>query len=279
MVRLFGPLVGLFFAAALLWSLGIGAVTAITEPTPPTAEALFHHAHPKEVAFSFDSALGTFDKAQLQRGFKVYQEVCSACHSLKHVAFRDLAALGYEEAEVKAIAKQWSVKAQTFDPKTGDRGERANLPSDHFPAVYYAGQGVPPDLSLITKARHGGAQYVHSLLTGYVEQAGYKNEEGEELLKMFPDAKTPDGLYFNPYFANLNLAMPAPLVSDGQVTYSDGKAATVDQMSQDVSAFLAWTAEPKLDKRKQTGWAVLGFLIFATALAYLAKRNIWADKH
>ena len=96
---------------------------------------------------------------------------------------------------------------------------------------------------------------------------------------MFPDAKTPDGLYFNPYFANLNLAMPAPLVSDGQVTYSDGKVATVDQMATDVSAFLTWTAEPKLDKRKQTGWPVLGFLVFATALAYLAKRNIWADQH
>lgn len=278
MVRLFGPLIGLFFAVALFWSFGLGAYTAATEPTPETAEAMFHK-HPKEIAFSFDSALGTFDTGQLQRGFKVYQEVCSNCHSLKQVAFRDLAALGYKEGEIKAIAKQWSNKAQTFDPKTGDRGDRANLPSDHFPPVYYAGQGVPPDLSLITKARHGGAQYVHSLLTGYAEQAGYKNEKGEELLKKFPDAKTPDGLYFNPYFANLNLAMPAPLVSDGQVTYSDGKVATVDQMSQDVSAFLTWTAEPKLDKRKQTGWPVLGFLIFATVLAYLAKRNIWADQH
>ena len=278
MVRLFGPLVGLFFAVALLWSFGIGAYTAATEPTPPSAEALFVE-HPKHVEFSFDSAFGTFDKAQLQRGFKVYQEVCSACHSLKQVAFRDLAALGYNEAEVKAIAKNWGSKAQTFDPKTGDRGERANLPSDRFPTVYYAGQGVPPDLSLITKSRHGGAQYVHSLLTGYAEQAGYKNEKGQELLKMFPDAKTPDGLYFNPYFANLNLAMPAPLVSDDQVAYTDGTKATVEQMSKDVSAFLTWTAEPKLDKRKQTGWPVLGFLVFATALAYLAKRNVWADQH
>ena len=108
---------------------------------------------------------------------------------------------------------------------------------------------------------------------------GYKNGQGQELLKMFPDAKTPDGLYFNPYFANLNLAMPQPLTSDGQVTYSDGKAATVDQMALDVSAFLTWTAEPKLDKRKQTGWPVLGFLLAATVLAYLAKRNVWADKH
>ena len=278
MVRLFGPLVGLFFAVALLWSFGNGAYNAATQPTPPNAEALFH-MHPKEVKFSFDGPFGTYDKAQLQRGFKVYQEVCANCHSLKQVAFRDLTQLGYNEAEVKAIAKNWGSKAQTFDPKTGDRGERANLPSDHFPPVYYAGQGVPPDLSLIAKARHGGAQYIHSLLTGYADQAGYKNEEGEELLKKFPDAKTPDGLYFNPYFANLNLAMPAPLVSDGQVTYSDGTKATVDQMAMDISAFLTWTAEPKLDKRKQTGWPVLGFLLAATVLAYLAKRNVWADKH
>jgi ubiquinol-cytochrome c reductase cytochrome c1 subunit len=278
MVRLFGPLVGLFFAVALLWSFGNGAYNAVTQPTPPTVEALFHK-HPKEVSFSFDGPFGTFDKAQLQRGFKIYQEVCSNCHSLKQVAFRDLTQLGYKEAEVKAIAKNWGNKAQTFDPKTGDRGDRANLPSDHFPPVYYAGQGNPPDLSLIAKARHGGAQYIHSLLTGYVDQAGYKNEAGEELLKKFPDAKTPDGLYFNPYFANLNLAMPQPLTSDGQVTYNDGTKATVDQMAMDVSAFLTWTAEPKLDKRKQTGWPVLGFLLAATVLAYLAKRNVWADKH
>lgn len=278
MVRLFGPLVGLFFAVALFWSFGNGAYNAVTQPTPATVEAEFHK-HPKEISFSFDSAFGTFDKAQLQRGFKIYQEVCSNCHSMKQVAFRDLAALGYKEAEIKAIAKQWANKAQTFDSKTGDRGERTNLPSDHFPPVYYAGQGVPPDLSLIAKARHGGGQYIYSLLTGYAEQAGYKNEKGEELLKKFPDAKTPDGLYFNPYFPNLNLAMPAPLASDGQVTYSDGTVATVDQMSRDVSAFLTWTAEPKLDKRKQTGWPVLGFLIFATVLAYLAKKNIWADQH
>ena len=278
MVRLFGPLVGLFFAVALLWSFGNGAYNAVTQPTPPSAEALFHK-HPKEVSFSFDGPFGTFDKAQLQRGFKIYQEVCSNCHSLKQVAFRDLTQLGYNEAEVKAIAKNWGNKAQTFDPKTGDRGDRPNLPSDHFPPVYYAGQGNPPDLSLIAKARHGGAQYIHSLLTGYTDQAGYKNEAGQELLKMFPDAKTPDGLYFNPYFANLNLAMPQPLTSDGQVTYSDGTKATVDQMATDVSAFLTWTAEPKLDKRKQTGWPVLGFLLVATVLAYLAKRNVWADKH
>jgi ubiquinol-cytochrome c reductase cytochrome c1 subunit len=270
MVRLFGPLVGLFFAVALLWSFGNGAYSAISEPAAPTAEHEFH-LHPKDVKFASDGAFGKFDKQQLQRGFQVYKEVCSTCHSLKHVAFRDLAALGYSEAEVKAIAKEWGTKQPTFDPKTGERAERDNIPSDYFPTVYYAGQGSPPDLSLITKARHNGGAYVASLLTGYQEQPA-------ELLKKFPDAKTPDGLYYNPYFANLNLSMPAPLTGEGQVTYADGTKATVDQMAQDVSAFLIWTAEPKLDKRKQTGWAVLGFLLVATVLAYLAKKNVWADK-
>ncbi|MEO0030691.1 MAG: hypothetical protein RIS94_449 [Pseudomonadota bacterium] len=270
MVRLFGPLVGLFFAVALLWSFAVGGVQAIREPEPSTAVKDFHLA-PKEVEFSFKGPFGKFDRAQLQRGFQVYKEVCSNCHALKQIAFRNLTDLGYSEAEVKAIAKQWGTKAKTFDPKTGDAGERDNTPADHIPAVYYAGTGNPPDLSLITKARHEGPEYVYSLLTGYAEQPA-------ELLKKYPDSKVPEGLHYNPYFANLNIAMPAPL-TDGQVTYVDGTKATVDQEAKDVSAFLTWTAEPKLEKRKQTGFAVLGFLLAATILAYLAKKNVWADKH
>ena len=270
MVRLFGPLVGLFFAVALIWSFGVGALQLIREPEAATAVQLFHKA-PREAEFSFNGPFGKFDRAQLQRGFQVYKEVCSNCHALKQVAFRSLADIGYSEAEVKAIAKQWGTKAKTFDPKTGDAGERDNTPADHFPPVYYAGTGNPPDLSLITKARHEGPEYVYSLLTGYADQPA-------ELLKKFPDAKVPDGLHYNPYFANLNIAMPPPL-TDGQVTYSDGTKATVDQEAKDVAAFLTWTAEPKMEKRRQTGWAVLGFLIAATVLAYLAKKNVWADKH
>ncbi|WP_298199197.1 cytochrome c1 [Novosphingobium sp.] len=275
MIRIISILVGAFFSLALLWSFGNGAASFIKEPPAATAEALFHK-HPKHYSFSSDSAFGTFDKQQLQRGFKVYKEVCAACHALKQVAFRDLKAIGYNDDEVKAVAKGFQIPV--YNPATGEVNSRDGLPTDHFPPVVYAGQGNPPDLSLITKARHGGAAYVASLLTGYAEQEGYKNEKGQELLKLFPDAKTPDGLYFNPYFANLNIAMPAPIASDDQVTYTDGTKATVDQMAQDVSAFLTWTAEPKLDKRKQTGWAVLGFLLFATTLAYMAYRNIWAGK-
>ncbi|MDB5725620.1 MAG: cytochrome c1 [Novosphingobium sp.] len=272
MIRIFSILVGLFFTVALAWSFANGAYTAATEPTHETVEHAFHKT-PKEVEFASDGALGKFDKQQLQRGFQVYKEVCSTCHSLHLVAFRNLKALGYSDDEVKAIASQ-APKTATFDPKTGDRGERVSLPSDHFPPVYYAGQGSPPDLSLITKARHDGGPYVYSLLTGYAAQPA-------DLLKRFPDAKTPDGLHYNPYFANLNLAMPPPLTSEGQITYGPGNPkATVDQMAKDVAAFLIWTAEPTLDKRKQTGWPVLGFLLFATILGYMAYRNVWAGtKH
>jgi ubiquinol-cytochrome c reductase cytochrome c1 subunit len=129
---------------------------------------------------------------------------------------------------------------------------------------------LPPDLSLITKARHEGPAYVHSLLTGYAKQPA-------KLLKEFPSAKTPTGLYYNPYFANLNIAMPPPLTSEGQVTYADGTKPTVDQMATDVAGFLTWTAEPKLENRHRYGLTVLIFLIFATILGYLSYRNIWAE--
>ena len=127
---------------------------------------------------------------------------------------------------------------------------------------------IPPDLSLMAKARHDGPAYIYSLLTGYQPQPA-------ALLAKFPDAKTPTGLYYNPYFANLNLAMPPPL-ADGTVTFADGSPSTREQMAKDVAAFLTWTAEPSLVKRKQTGWAVVGFLLFATILAWLAKQQVWA---
>ncbi len=278
MIRILSILVGLFFTVALAWSFGNGAYTAITEPAPVTAEHEFHRL-PKELHLASDGAFGRFDKQQLQRGFQVYKEVCSACHSLRHVAFRDLKQLGYNDDEVKAIAAGFNVPG--IDPNTGEANTRPGLPTDYFPKPFANdiaaraanNNAVPPDLSLMTKARHDGAAYIHSLLTGYQNQPA-------ELLKKFPDAKTPQGLHYNPDVAYLNLAMAPPLTSDGQVTFKDGTKSTVDQMATDVSAFLVWTAEPKLDKRKQTGWPVLGFLLFATILGYLAYRNIWADtKH
>ncbi|MDE8653732.1 cytochrome c1 [Novosphingobium album (ex Liu et al. 2023)] len=276
MIRIISILVGLFFTLGLAWSFGNGAYTAITEPAPVTAEHEFHLV-PKEVHFASDGPFGKFDRQQLQRGFQVYKEVCSACHSLRLVAFRDLAALGYNEAEVKAIAKGFQVPG--IDPNTGEANMRPGLPTDYFPKPFANdvaaraanNNAIPPDLSLITKARHDGGPYVYSLLTGFQAQPA-------ELLKEFPDAKTPNGLHYNPYFANLNLAMAPPLTADGQVQYGDGTKSTVDQMAKDVSAFLIWTAEPKLEKRKQTGWPVLGFLLFATVLGYMSYRSIWAEK-
>lgn len=277
--------IGAFFTLMLVYSFASGAYAYISEPPAATVEHEFHLA-PKEVAFSFDGPLGHYDRQQLQRGFQVYKEVCSACHSLKFVAFRDLQQIGYSEAEVKAIAKQWAIKTPDIDPATGEMSTRDPVPADKFPkpfannvaAAAANNNAIPPDLSLMTKARHHGSAYVYSLLTGYANQAGYKNAEGKELLKEFPDAATPPGLNFNPYFANLNLAMAQPLVAEGQVTYADGTKPTVDQMAKDIAAFLTWTAEPKLENRRSAGLAALFFLIIATGLAYAAYQNIWRDQ-
>lgn len=278
MVRVFAALVGIFFSGMLLYSFVFGAVNYVSEPPAPTAEHEFH-LQPKHVAFASDGLLGHYDRQQLQRGFQVYKEVCSACHSLRLVAFRDLEGLGYNEAEIKAIAANWSAETPSINEETGEPATRKPVPADYFPKPFANdvaaraanNNAIPPDLSLMTKARHHGNAYVYSLLTGYQKQPA-------ELLKKFPDAKTPEGLHYNPYFANLNLAMAPPLTGDGQVTYADGTKATVDQMAKDVAAFLTWTAEPKLENRHRAGVAVIFFLIVATGLAYLSYRNIWADK-
>lgn len=274
MIRIISLLVGLFFSVALLWSFGNGAYLAATEPAVPTVEATFNE-HPKPLHLASDGLFGHFDKQQLQRGFQVYSEVCAACHSLRHVSFRDLKALGYNDDEVKAIAAKTTVNAA--DPLTGELKDRPAIASDHFPKVAYAGKGSPPDLSLITKARAGwygtvnqlvngigGPQYVYSVLTGYEDTPA-------ELA-----AEQPEGKSYNPYFASGHwIGMPAPL-SDDQVTYDDGTKATVDQMAQDVSAFLAWTAEPKMEERKRLGFMVMIFLGIFALLLYLVKKKIWA---
>jgi ubiquinol-cytochrome c reductase cytochrome c1 subunit len=287
MVRPIAFLAGAGLVFVLLFSLVTGAVAYIGEPPKPTVEHEFH-AHPKEVSFASDGPFGKFDNQQLQRGFQVYKEVCAACHSLNQVAFRDLEHIGFTAPEVKAIAKNWAIETPSINPDTGEAATRKPTPADKFPSPYpnevaaRAGNNnaLPPDLSLMTKARHGGGAYVYSLLTGYANQQGYKNEHGTELLKEFPEAKTPPNGHFNPYFANLNIAMPPPLVADGQVSYADGTKASVDQMAKDVAAFLIWTAEPKLQARHEIGlWFTL-YLLLATVLAWLAYRNIWAGiKH
>ena len=277
MVRIIGFLVGLAFAGVLLISLFSGVSNYFSNPPAPMAESEFHK-EPKELKLASDGPFGKYDREQLQRGFQVYKEVCSACHSLKLVAFRDLQALGYNEAEVKAIANQWATEVPSINPDTGEPATRKAIPSDYFPSPYAnesaarAGNNnaLPPDLSLITKAREGGAAYIYSLLTGWQKQPA-------ELLKKYPTAKTPPNLHYNPYFANLNIAMPPPLVSNGQVVFADGTPSTVNQMAKDVAAFLVWTAEPKLENRHRAGIAVVIFLLFATVLAYLAYQQVWAE--
>jgi len=251
--------------------------TYFSNPPAPLASDVWHK-EPKELHLSSDGAFGKFDKRQLQRGFQVYSEVCSACHSLKLVSFRDLKGLGYNDAEIKKIASDWKTQVPSINPDTGEAATRKALPSDNFPPPFANevaaraanNNALPPDLSLITKAREGGASYVYSLLTGF-------QNEPAAMLKQFPEAKTPPNLHFNPYFANLNIAMPPPLTTEGQVQYEDGTKPTVDQMARDVAAFLVWTAQPDLENRHAAGLSIAIFLLFATILGYLAYRQIWYE--
>jgi ubiquinol-cytochrome c reductase cytochrome c1 subunit len=276
MVRIIGFLIGLAFAGVLLISLFSGVSSYLSNPPMKLPESEFHK-EPKDLKLASDGPFGRYNRQQLQRGLQVYKEVCSGCHSLKLVSFNDLHGLGYNDAEVKAFAAQWDVA--DINPDNGEPATRKGIPSDHFPPPFpnetaaraNNNNALPPDLSLITKAREGGAAYVYSMLTGYQNQPA-------ALIKEFPTAKTPPNLHYNPYFANLNIAMPPPLKSEGQVVYAPGNPKpTVDQMAKDDAAFLVWTAEPKLENRHRAGIAVVIFLLFGTVLAYMAYQQIWAE--
>jgi len=281
-IRLGGIIFGLAITGVLvLWSLLPGA---INYAAPQRGAYYAFHEEKIEPAggFSFDGPLGKWDKAQLQRGYQVYKEVCSACHSMKYVDFRDLQDLGYTEAEVRAEAASRQVPG--LDPVTGEATTRPGELTDSFPSPYpneiaartANNNALPPDLSLITKARPDGSKYVYSLLLGYNEPDPKDLKKAKELAGG-EEWETPTGLYFNEYFYNANIAMPPQLIDD-LITYSDGTKATKEQMAADVAAFLTWTAEPKMIQRKQTGWFVIGFLIFATSLAFLSYKQIWAGK-
>ncbi len=284
MVRILGILVGLGFCGVAAWSLLWGVIAYVKEPPQATVEHRFHmEAHEPAARFGFEGPFGRFshDRPQLQRGMQVFNEVCSNCHSLQYIAFRNFRDLGYNEAQVRNLAAGWRHKVATIGPD-GSPAERTGLPADRIPNPFpneaaarnANGNALPPDLTLMVRAREGGAPYIYSLLTGYRDPATYRNERGEAL----PAENRPSGsLHFNPWFPNLNIAMPPPLTAN-QVTYADGTPATVDQMAQDVAAFLAWTAEPESDQRKDTGIATLLFLLFGTILAYMAYQNVWAGK-
>lgn len=274
MVRILGFLVGLGFVGVAAWSLLWGVIAYVSEPPQETVEHRFHE-HARSFDFSFNGPLGRFDRQQLQRGFQVYRDVCAACHGLGLVAFRNLHDLGYSEAEVRAIAAQWPIQVPSINPATGEPATRPALPSDRFPSPYANevaaraanNNALPPDLSLITKARHNGSNYIASLLIGY------QNPPADLPAENRPGT----GLHYNPYFANLNIAMPPPITADNQVTYADGTAATREQMAVDVAAFLTWAAEPNLEQRHQMGITVIIFLLLATGLAFMSYKSIWAN--
>jgi ubiquinol-cytochrome c reductase cytochrome c1 subunit len=211
-----------------------------------------------------------FDDAQLQRGLQVYIEVCSGCHGLKYIAFRNLVDLQFDEDQIKAIASEATIVDGPDDE--GEMYERAGRPSDYFPSPFPNAMAaaasnngaVPPDLSLMAKARFGGSDYIYALLTGYEEPAG--------------DLEVLEGLSYNAYFPGNQIAMAQP-IDDDAVEYADGTEASLDQMARDVAAFLMWTAEPKLENRKTAGIWVLMFFLFVTGVTYVSKKKIWADLH
>lgn len=223
---------------------------------------------PKKMNWSFDGVFGSVDREAAQRGFQVYKEVCSVCHGLYNLSYRNLKDIGFSEDEIKEIAKGYTVKDGPNDE--GEMFDRPALPADHFVQPYPNEQAAraanngayPPDLSLIIKARHDGANYLYSLLTGYTDAPA--------------DFKLMSGLSYNPYFANDQIAMPPPLTNE-QVTYIDGTPATVEQMSRDVAVFLQWAAEPEMEHRKSMGLKVMMFLVVFTILFYIAKNRIWSD--
>ncbi len=220
--------------------------------------------------WSFNGPFGTFDRASMQRGFQVYKEVCSNCHSMKEIYYRNLTSIGLSEEQVKAIAASVTVPGGTDD--SGQPVERPALPSDHFRSPFANdkaarsanGGALPPDQSLIVKARENGPDYVHALLNGYRDApAGVKVGEGQ---------------YYNEYFPGNQLAMPPPL-HDGAVSYADGTPATVEQMSRDVTQFLTWTSNPEMESRKRMGVKVVLFLALMTGLTYTLKKKVWKDVH
>ncbi|KAA2214261.1 cytochrome c1 [Teichococcus oryzae] len=251
-------------AAILAAALSLGLAS-------PAARAAESGAEIPNTKFSFDGPFGTFDRGELQRGFQVYKEVCAACHSMHLLSYRNLRDIGLSEAEVTAIAASYQIPDGPND--NGEMFERPGRPSDRFrrpfandAAARAANNGaLPPDLSVIVKARQGGADYIKALLTGYEDPP-----EGVTLM---------EGMYYNKYFAGHQIAMAPPLTGDGQVQWGDGTAATVDRMAHDLTAFLAWASEPESETRRAMGVRIILFLVVLGGLTYAVKRKIWARVH
>ena len=225
-----------------------------------------------KVNWPFDGFFGKFDKASLQRGFQVYKEVCASCHSMRHLSYRNLGEKGgpeFSKEEVKAIASQFEV--QDGPNQDGEMFTRTALPSDKFVKPYpnsnaarsANGGAYPPDMSVLVKARKGGANYVYSVLMGYADEIP-SNITLEE------------GVYFNKYMTGNKIRMPKP-INDGSVEYTDGTNASEEQISKDVVAFLTWAAEPHLEARKRTGFKSIIYLLILTILGFIIKKKIWSN--
>lgn len=246
---------------ALVVGVGLGGAARALEEAP----------EPPHQQWPFEGVFGTYDSAASQRGFQVYKEVCSACHAVKHLAFRNLEEIGYTEDQVKGIAAQYQVTDGPNDE--GQMFQRPARPSDPIPGPFPNDQAaraanngaLPPDLSLITKAREGGPDYVYAILNGFKDAP--------------PGFKLLEGTYYNQYFTGHQIKMPPPLTQTDQLKYADGTQATVPQMSHDVVSFLSWAAEPNLNDRHRIGFKVILFLIIATGVFYAAKRKIWSRIH
>jgi ubiquinol-cytochrome c reductase cytochrome c1 subunit len=294
-------LVAAGFTAALLTSF---AAPAFAQEHGPAAEAHGeegaasggHHLKEPAGGFTFEGPFGSFDKNALQRGYKVYREVCSSCHSMKLMSFRNLGEKGGPFGEdaypnpndnpyVKTIASEYTVAS--VDPETGDAVQIPATTASRFPSPYaneaaargMNGGALPPDLSVITKARVGGAAYVYSVLTGYyAAPAGLHVAPGQHYNAYF-HGDTSSSWTGDPRNAPAGgfLAMAPPLTTNGQVTFDDGTEATVSQMAADVATFLAWAGEPKVQTRKQMGIAVLGYLFILALLTYISYRQIWRN--
>ena len=258
----------------LALSLALAATAAIAQPSTDARP-------PKHVGFSFEGPFGTYDRGALQRGFQVYKEVCSACHSLNRVAFHNLSdegGPGFTDAQVKALAAAYKIPAEPNDKgetstTSGNRLTRPGIPADHFPPPFpneqaartANGGALPPDLSLIVKARAGGPQYVYSIVTGF-------HEKPPGWFKVLPNK------YYNPYFPGWNISMPPPL-TNGSVTFADGTPNDLDQEAHDVVTFLSWASEPRMEERKRLGLGVMAFLLVFSGLLFLSYRRVWRDAH
>ena len=247
-----------------------GIIVVIASLTFSPANAAGDVPHAADHHWSFSGLFGTYDRGALRRGVEVYNGVCAGCHGLRLVAYRNLMAIGFSEAEVKAIAADVEVPAEPNED--GEIEDRPGIPADRFKSPFANensaraanGGANPPDLSLIIKARHNGSNYVNALLTGYKDAPASQ--------------AVPEGMYYNASYAGNLIAMAPPLSEEG-VEYSDKTKATVKQQAEDVVTFLTWAAQPELEERKRMGIKVILFLLLLTGLLYVVKRRIWADVH